>query len=84
MEINKKIKIKDKNIKKSNSQTNIHNNIGRIKEKLNAINENMSKTTTESVCERDARIYIFKLKDKLDKSNINSIPEMKTPNTKKN
>lgn len=43
----------------------------------------MSKTTTESVCGRDARIYIFKLKDKLDKSNINSKTEMKTPNTKK-
>ena len=38
--------------------------IDKIKDKLNAINKNMSNITTNSVCGRDARIYIFKLKDK--------------------
>ena len=43
----------------------------------------MSNTTTKSVCGRDARIYIFKLKDKLDKSNIKSYTNNKEPKTKK-
>jgi len=78
----KNIKHLLKNIRKSNSQNNIHKNIGKIKDKLNAIEENINKTTNKSVCGRDARIYIFKLKDKFDKSNIKSNTKKQTTKTK--
>ena len=79
----KNIKHLLKNIKKSNSPSNIKTKINDIKKKLNAINQNISNTTNKSVCERDARIYIFKLKDKLDKSNVKSNTNNKKPKTKK-
>ena len=79
----KNIKHLLKNIKKSNSPSNIKTKINDIKKKLNAINQNISNTTNKSVCERDARIYIFKLKDKLDKSNIKSNTNDEKPKTKK-
>lgn len=77
----KNIKHLLKNIRKSNNTTIIRAKISNIKEKLNAIEENINKTT-KSVCGRDARIYIFKLKDKFDKSNIKSNTKKQTTKTK--
>ena len=76
----KNIKHLLKNIRKSNNSHNIKTKISEIKGKLNAINKNMSKTTIKSVCGRDARIYIFKLKDKLVSNNkiSNKNPKIKT------